>query len=446
MNLLQRYKEFINQHHLFAQNDSLLIGVSGGLDSVALCHLCKEAGFHFSIAHGNFNLRGEESQRDETFVQALATALAVPFFVKQFPTKSYAEENKISIQVAARELRYAWFEELLHQQASTTFLLTAHHRDDNVETVLMNLSKGTGINGLRGILPKHGKIIRPLLFASRQNILDYAAERKLQWVEDSSNSEIKYTRNYFRHHIIPAIEKIYPQAKENMAATIERMSEAAQLYQQSIEQHKKKLLEKKGAEVHIPVLKLLKAVPLRTIIYEIIREYGFGSAQVEDAIQLLHSESGKYLLSSTHQLIRNRGWLIIAPLSKGEQSVIVIEHPDENVSFIHGTIQIKKVAAEAVKFSETKETIFVDAATIRFPLLLRQWKAGDYFYPLGMKKKKKLARFFIDIKLSKTDKEAVWIVESQRRIVWVVGYRLDDRFKMNAGTKDVLRLTLQRTS
>ncbi|MDB5197031.1 MAG: tRNA(Ile)-lysidine synthase, partial [Flaviaesturariibacter sp.] len=395
--------------------------------------------------HCNFGLRGDESNRDEGFATSLAAQLQVPFHVKAFDTHSYANTKHISIQVAARELRYAWFSELLKEQ-NIPYLLTAHHADDNVETVLMNLVKGTGISGLTGIYPKRDKVIRPLLFASRKQLEEYAQEQRLEWVEDSSNAKSDYTRNYFRHEVIPVLEKGHPQARQNIAATVERLREVETLYNQSIALHKKTLLEPKGTEVHIPVLKLAKTVPLRSVLYEIIRDYGFTGLQVEEVVKLLTSENGRYIASSTHRIIRNRAWLIIAPSQTEDSNLILIEEGSTTASFAEGIISIKPVNSDTVSFEAGKETVFIDAAAITFPLLLRRPKAGDYFYPLGMRKKKKLSRFFIDAKLSKTEKEAVWVLESAKRIIWVVGHRIDDRFKLIPPSKKVLKLIFQKKS
>ena len=345
MSLLQKFIKYINEQNLFRKSDYLLLAVSGGADSVALCELCFQTGLHFEIAHCNFQLRGEESERDEMLVRQLAEKYWTKVFVKKFDTEKYAEENKVSIQVAARELRYNWFDGLLDQQSVVRnqqiipllsepvippsgdrglFLLTAHHANDNIETLLMNFFKGTGIKGLQGILPKQGKIIRPLLFAKKEEILTFIKENNLEFAEDSSNSSDKYTRNYFRHQLIPSVEKVFPQAEENLINNMERFKEIEVLYKQSIDLHKKKLLEQKGNEVHIPVLKLLKSKPLKTIVYEIIKDYGFTAHQTDDAIHLLSSESGKYISSSTHKIIKNRNWLIIAPLNTVQANHILI--------------------------------------------------------------------------------------------------------------------------
>ncbi len=447
MNLQQLYIDYIKKNNLFQATDNLLIAVSGGVDSIVLGHLCKEAGFQFSIAHCNFNLRGEESNRDEEFTRSVAIQLAVPILVKHFDTKQYANDKKISIQVAARELRYEWFYEIINESAPNShhpkfnYILTAHHLDDNIETVMMNFFKGTGISGLRGIEPKHGKIVRPLLFASKKEIIDYANGNGLQWVNDSSNDETKYTRNFFRHDIIPAIEKVYPDVKKNLAANIQRATDAEMLYNQAITAHKKRLLECRGNEVHIPVLKLAKVVPLNSVVYETIKDFGFSSNSVEEVLKLLSSVSGKYMVSATHRILRNRAWLIISPISKEVQSIILIEDGTEKVSFGNKLLTVKYSANK--QLPDDKNIALLDAKEIKFPLLLRRWKQGDYFSPLGMNKKKKLARFFIDEKLSMNDKENVWVIESGKKILWIVGHRIDDRFKLTGNTKKTLRLSVQ---
>ena len=350
MKLLKEFLNNIQEQNLFQKKDRLLLAVSGGVDSVVLCELCHQAGFDFEIAHCNFQLRGEESERDEQFVRALSDKYDVKIFVKKFDTKEYAQKNKLSTQVAARELRYAWFDGLISSEQSvqstkhipsTSYLLTAHHANDNIETLLMNFFKGTGITGLRSILPKQGKVIRPLLFAKKEEILAFANENNLSFVEDSSNVSDKYTRNYFRNQLIPSVQKVFPQAEENLLNNIERFKEIEILYQQSIHLHKKKLLEQKGNEIHIPVLKLLKAVPVKTIVYEIIKDFGFTAHQTDEVVGLLKSESGKYISSATHKIIKNRNWLIIAPVNTLEANHILINETDKEISFELGKLKLK---------------------------------------------------------------------------------------------------------
>jgi tRNA(Ile)-lysidine synthase len=464
MSLLNKFINNIHQENLFQKNDYLLLAVSGGADSVALCELCFQAGFHFEIAHCNFQLRGEESQRDEEFVRQLAEKYWSKVFIKKFDTKKYAEEKKISIQIAARELRYEWFDELLKEEFAgsyhsasnlipdstnliphTSYLLTAHHANDNIETLLMNFFKGTGIKGLQGILSNQGKIIRPLLFAKKKEIISFIKENNLEFVEDSSNSSEKYTRNYFRLQLIPSIQNVFPYVEENLINNIERFKEIEVLYLQSIELHKKNLLEQKGNEVHIPVLKLLKSKPLKTIVYEIIKDFNFTAHQTGEAVHLLNSESGKYISSATHRILKNRKWLIIAPVNNFLAQHILINKSDKEIVFELGKLIFKNEAFTNEKISTSNLTAMLDAKNITFPLLLRKWKPGDYFYPLGMQKKKKLSKFFIDQKISLTEKEKVWVIESDKRIIWIIGKRIDDRFKITEKTKNVVSIHLNKS-
>ena len=457
MNLLQRFIDFIKKENLFQPKDKLLLAVSGGVDSVVLCEVCKQAGFDFVIAHCNFKLRGEESERDELFVRELAKKYNAEIFVKKFDTEKFAEQNKLSIQVAARELRYEWFTSLTGNKQNAIsnkqtndncplpiahWIITAHHANDNLETLLINFFKGTGINGLRGILSKNKKIIRPLLFARKEELLEFAKENNLSFVEDSSNASDKYTRNYFRNKLIPGIQKVFPQAEDNLLNNIQRFKDIETLYQQSIDLHKNKLIEKKGEEVHIPVLKLLKSAPLPTIVYEIIKDFGFTSNQTEEVIKLLKSDSGKYVQSPTHRLLKNRSWLIISPNNTNLFGNILIEENDTSIEFINGKLSFQKIVTDNSELTSDRYIAMLDADEIIFPLLLRKWKQGDYFYPLGMSKKKKLSRFFIDQKLSLTEKENIWLLEMNKKIIWVVGQRIDDRFKITAKTKNILKVSL----
>lgn len=437
MSLLQRYKNFVEANRLFTTNDRLLVAVSGGVDSVVLCELCKQAGYDFSIAHCNFQLRDADSERDEKFVSGLAQRYNVNFHLVKFETKKFAEENKLSTQEAARNLRYNWFEEI-RLKNGYQYILTAHHADDNIETVLMKFFRGTGIKGMRGIEPKKGSIVRPLLFARRKQLEEFLAEQQLEFVSDYTNLQGDYTRNYFRNQVIPMIEKSLPGASENVLTNIDRFREIEQLYQQALETHKKQLMERKGNEIHIPVLKLKQREPLLTIVYEIIRDYGFSSAQTQDVISLLDSDSGKYVKSSSHQVIRNRKWLVIAPLQPEMAETVTIEEGQATVQCAMIRFQLSMEDADKTRIPTSNRDACLDAHAIKFPLLLRRWKQGDYFYPLGMQKKKKLSRFFIDQKLSKTEKENTWVLESDKKIIWVVGHRIDDRFKVTDKTKKVL--------
>ncbi len=443
MKLLKNFTSYIKKENLFHPKDKLLLAVSGGVDSVVLCELCKQAGYNFVIAHCNFQLRGKESERDEDFVKALGKKYAVEVLVKKFATEKFAEENKKSIQVAARELRYKWFYELtdIRHLPVAMCILTAHHANDNIETLLMNFFKGSGISGLRGILPKQGNLIRPLLFAKKEELIAFAELNKLRFVEDSSNVLDKYSRNYFRNQLIPGLQKVFPQVEENLIDNLRRFRDIEKLYKQAVNLNKKKLLEQKGNEIHIPVLKLLQAESLSTIVYEIIKDFGFTAHQVDDVINLLKSDTGKYIQSFTHRVIKNRNWLIISPNENKEAENILIED-EGNLEFADGSMEVKKIFNIQYSIINNQLTAQLNADKIKFPLLLRKWKQGDYFYPLGMQKKKKLSRFFIDQKLSLTQKEKTWVIEMDKKIIWIVGLRIDDRFKITGKTKNILQITL----
>ena len=444
--LLSQFSSFIAEKKLFVSSDHLLLAVSGGVDSVVLCELCSRCGFEFTIAHANFSLRGAESDGDQQFVERLAAKYQKKFLTRRFDTEAYARKNKCSIQVAARTLRYDWFEELTNLKDGPRYIVTAHQLDDNVETVLMNFFKGTGIAGLHGIRAIQGKLLRPLLFARKEDLIKYAEKHSLLWVEDSSNQSDHYDRNFLRQHIIPEIRQIYPEVITNISSSMDRFSEVELLYQESISRQKKKLIEEKAQEYHIPVLKLKKAVPLKTIAYEIIKDFGFSSAQVNELIHLLDAETGKYILSSSHRILRNRQWLIIAPLQDSSPKIILIEKEDVEFKTDMGKLVLEKLIPAKngpVVFTENPWTAFLDAENVHYPLMLRRWKKGDYFYPLGMRKKKKIARFLIDRKLSATEKEKTWVIEMDKKIIWIVGQRIDDRFKITPGTNEILKMEIR---
>lgn len=477
MDLLQAFQDSIREKRLFVPGTPLLLAVSGGMDSVVLCELCHRSGYPFSMAHCNFQLRGEESEEDEKFVRSLADKYGVEVFVKRFDTAQYAEEKKLSIQEAARELRYAWFSEIIGsgQQAISNkqlamgngqatkgkeahpvqgsncplpiacFLLTAHHADDNIETLLMHFFRGTGLHGLTAIPAINGHIRRPLLPFFKEELLEFAMSAALKWREDTSNFSSKYTRNYLRNELIPALGQVYPAIKQNLKANIERFMEIEKLYQRSLGPIRKKLLQQKGAEWHVPV-KLLLQYPNRALIYELIHDFGFGEKQVEEVLKLTRAASGSHILSPdlAFRIIRHRDWLIISQASVQASSMVTIDPrgADGVIDYPGGSLSIQFVTGGKFKVPADGKTACLDLKDIEFPLLLRKWKQGDYFYPLGMTKKKKLARFLIDQKLSLAEKEKVWVLESRKRILWVAGYRIDDRFKVTDRTREIVQFSL----
>jgi tRNA(Ile)-lysidine synthase len=443
MSLVEKFKAYIHQNHLFTSNDELLVAVSGGCDSIVLAHLLKKCGFNFSVAHCNFQLRGKESNRDEHFVQHFCEANAIPFYVKKIDTNEYAAQQKLSIQEAARTLRYEYFNALLNTatQQPFRFILTAHHANDTIETVLMNFFKGTGVQGLRGILPKQQNIIRPLLFATRTAIETYAAENKIDFITDSSNESNKYSRNFIRNEVLPLVKTRYEQVDQNILNAIDRFTDFEKIYVDFITTAKQKLIEIKGTEIHIPILKLQQSTAWQTLYYEIIKEYGFAATQLTEAIKILEADNSKYIASPSHKIVKNRNWIIIVPHETAQSQFIVIESGDKNIVFENGSLAIETIQKENVILCDDKNIALINASAISFPLVLRKWKEGDYFYPLGMPKKKKIARFLIDLKLSKPAKEKVWVLESDKKIIWVVGYRIDDRVKVKESTTTCLTIT-----
>jgi tRNA(Ile)-lysidine synthase len=443
-NLLNKFETYIRTEQLFRHGHRLLVAVSGGVDSVVLARLCRSAGHDIEIAHCNFQLRGEESLRDEEYTAQFAGMINAPFHVRRFDTGAYAAANKISIQEAARELRYAWFGELA-EKIPFDRILTAHHADDNVETALMNLFKGTGIAGIRGMLPLTGKLARPLLFASRQEIERYAGENGIGFVEDSSNITDKYSRNYIRLNLVPLVEKIYPGAVENMKANLARFRETEILYRQAVADKIRALVTVKGEEKHIPVEKLRITVPLKTVLFELFSPYGFSAAQLDDIIRLMDAGTGKYISSSTHRLLKNRNWFILASKKDKEGiSVHVAERDTEKIVTQNGSFSFSFLKKEK-DFVPAPDPLIaqLDAGSITFPLTIRNWKEGDYFYPLGMRKKKKIARFLIDKKLSRGEKEKVLVVLSGDKIIWLAGHRIDERVKVGPASKEIFTIKFQ---
>lgn len=428
-----------------SKSDELLVAVSGGVDSVVLAHLCYSAGLKVTLAHCNFHLRGNESDRDELVVRKLGETWGKEVLVKSFDTRQFATEKKISIQEAARQLRYDWFENLLVNQPRFKWLLTAHHSDDNIETLVMNFFRGTGMAGLTGIPPKNGKIIRPLLSFSRQQLMQWALDNGLFFVEDSSNLKEDYTRNYFRLTVLPSIEKVYPEATKNLLNNIKRFTGIENFYRGAIKKVLSKILQPKGEEIHIPVGQLLR-YQQTSLLYEILTPYGYSPGQVEEAWQLLGAQSGACINSAAlpWRLIRHRNWLILAPEKKEASSYFLIQENEMRHSFSEGTLYLEEIREGVNNFPTDTHHVWLDKKNIQFPLLLRRWKEGDYFYPLGMTKKKKVSRFLIDQRKTTTQKERTWVLETAGRICWVVGERMDERFKVQSSTPSVLSIKLDR--
>lgn len=438
-------RDFIDRESLLPAGAAVLVAVSGGADSVALAHLLHTSGITIEIAHCNFRLRGEESDRDEAFVQKFAAQLGVPFHVTHFDTNEYASSSRIAIQEAARLLRYGWLEEL-RTRLGISVLATAHHMQDSVETLWMNLSKGTGISGLHGILPKQGALVRPLLFATREDVAAYMVAEQLAFMEDSSNASDKYTRNYFRHHVLPPLREAYPDVVRQTGASIERFREAEMLYRQSVEEYRKKLVEQKGEEYFIPVLKFKQVKPLATIAYELFKPFGCNTHLAAQAADLLNAMPGKFVTTATHRIVRDRKWLIITPLQADISAHFLIEEGQQEVQIPGFRLSIRTAKYDGREIPADAGTAYINLAEIRFPLMVRKWKQGDYCYPLGLNKKKKLSRLFIDQKLSLPAKEKIWVLESDKRIAWVMGMRLDHRFRVTEHTDQMLVIKMEAVS
>ena len=431
---------FANWKQKFNDDAPVLLAVSGGVDSMVLATLFQKSGISFAIGHVNYKLRGDESDADEALVIAWCKENNITFHTISFQTKTIAADWKKGIQEAARKLRYDWLE-ALRKEHNYHHIATAHHAADNAETLLINLCKRTGIAGLHGIPERNGSVIRPLLFALKGAINSYAETHKVPFREDASNATDAYLRNQVRHHLLPAVEAIFPGGTAQISSTALRIADAELLYQNAIETERKGLLEQRGNDHYIPVKKLLKRPAMNTILYELLLPFGFSSAQAKEALALLDEGSGRQMLSATHRLIRDRDFLILTEQQDAATDMIFINSFPVNIATANGAFSFTE--EKTGNLEDDKMLAQIDAGNISLPLILRRWRIGDYFYPLGMgMKKKKLSRFFIDQKLSIADKERIWVLESNKRIVWVAGLRLDERFKICAATTQVLKVTL----
>lgn len=444
--MLNLFNSYVTKEKLFSKTDKILLTVSGGIDSIVLCELFHNAGFKFGIAHCNFQLRGDESDGDENFVEALAEKYEVQFHSVSFDTSAFAKHNKLSIQVAARQLRYQWFEEI-REQFNYKYIATAHHQNDSIETFFINLIRGTGIAGLHGILPKQNNIIRPLLFSTKEQIELYAKKSKLKNREDSSNASDKYVRNKIRHQLIPLLKELNPSIEQTIAEDIQRLSNTEKIYKKEIEKKHSKIVTKDKNGIRLSIKELKKLEPLEAYLFEFLHPLGFNSTTINEIIDSLNSQSGKQFFSSTHRLIKDRDFLIIEPNQVSGIKYLVSEQKTENLfikkgqkKFIYNelVLNLKSVAkAENDKLKTKNDIANIDFDKLQFPLEIRKWEKGDAFYPLGMKGKKKLSDFFIDKKLSIPQKENTWLLTSNNKIVWIIGLRMDDRFKITDKTTKI---------
>lgn len=427
------FKKNIEAFFPFLSEKKLLIACSGGLDSVVLTYLMKELNYEIALAHCNFSLRGKESDGDEMFVIGLAKNLEIPVFAETFDTKKFAKEHKISTQMAARELRYNWFSEIL-KDFKYDFLLTAHHLDDDLETFFINLSRGTGLSGLTGIPKENNKIIRPLLKFSREEILKYAEKNNLKWREDSSNQKTDYLRNTLRLEVLPQFKKVNDSVLKNFQKTQQNLKASQNLIEDYLALVYNLVVTEATDSYKINIQKIKDLPHTEALLYELLNSFGF--TEWDDVSQLLDAQTGKKVFSKTHQLLKNRDELILTEISK-ENFSEEFSVPKEGVVF---PIKLKIESAEYIGETE-KNLIYVASEKLNFPLKLRKWERGDSFHPFGMKGKKKLSKFFKDEKIPLTEKEKIWLLLSNEKIVWVIGHRMDDRFKVTKDSKKILKIT-----
>ena len=436
--MLQQFQNHLSIHFSFLQGKKLLLAVSGGLDSMVLVHLMQQLNYEIVVLHCNFQLRGLESFGDQQFIQEYSNMNAIPFVFTQFDTEAFATDFKVSTQVAARELRYSWFYEQIEIQ-NADYILTAHHADDNLETFIINLSRGTGLDGLIGIPAQNEKVIRPLLSFSRQEIVEYAVANKIEWREDSSNASDKYLRNKIRHHLIPILKELNPTFISSFEKTQSFLKEAQELVDDAAIMVYQQVAREEGEDIYFDLARLLQLPNYSAYLYQWLKDFGFTAW--EDIYDLVTSQSGKQVFAPEFRLIKDRDCLILSPLKlHSDQQEYPIESIQSKVNF---PLKLDFSVVNAIE-SISNSTIFVDYEKLEFPLVLRHWREGDVFQPFGMEgKSKKVSKLFKDEKLSLVDKESTWLLCSTNQVVWVVGIRQDERFKIDSKTKKILKITIQ---
>jgi tRNA(Ile)-lysidine synthase len=445
--LRARFEAYVRAEDLFTRQDALLLAVSGGLDSVVLLDLVHRSGFAYQVAHANFGLRGAESDRDERRVRDLALRYGATLHVKRFDTAAQAAARQASVQETARELRYAWFGELLAtlpipRRGGRPRTVTAHHLDDNIETMLFHLFRGTGIAGLRGMLPAGPLAAHPLLFATRASLETHAKAQGLEWVDDSSNARDDYDRNFIRLRVLPLLEERFPRVRQTLADNLERFREAEVLHDIATAQWRKRLLQPQpDGSLRLPVEGLRRAPARRSLLRDILVEYGFSARQTDEVLRLLDAETGRYVASATHRVLRDRAWLSISRSREPDTSVHLADPDVDTLELPTGVLSIRRSPTPPGSIrDEGPCCVHLDARDIRYPLLVRRWRPGDHMYPLGMRKMKKVARILIDQRVPRDRKDTIWVVESDRRILWLIGIRIDDRFRVSASTRAMLTL------
>lgn len=440
--MIQQFLDYIANESLFQPTNKILLAVSGGIDSVVMVELFSQAQLNYSIAHCNFSLRGKESDEDETFVKDLANQKGVEFLSRKFETKKHATDHSLSIQMAARDLRNAWLEENIEQK-DFTYYATAHHLDDQIETFFINLLRGTGISGLHGIKPKTGNLIHPMLFTYRKDIEEFAKQEKITFRVDSSNIKTDYTRNKIRHDLISVIKGINENYQDIFTSNIRRLKQNEEIYRQYINIVSDQLVSRDKKNIKISIKDLIKYQPATTFLYEMIVPFGFNSSQSADIIESIGLTTGKQFYSKTHRLVIDRDYIIVQKSAQAHDTIILINEETEEIN--HPIkLQISRLKIKPDFFiSKNLKIALLDAGELTFPLKIRKWKKGDYFYPLGMENKKLVSDFFIDNKFSIIDKENTWIMTSDDNIAWIIGHRIDNRFKITDTTRQVIEFRLR---
>ena len=437
----KKYVQHMLRSYGISDSSKLLLTVSGGMDSMVLLDVMLKAGYQCEAAHCNFNLRGKESDGDEQLVRDECVRRGVMLHVRSFDTKDFAEKKGVSVEMAARELRYGWFYELLEKR-SLDFMLTAHHGDDAIETFFLNLVRGTGIKGLSGMKAVNGKVVRPFLELSREDIETYARNNHVRYRHDSSNDEVKYMRNKVRHEIIPRFREMNPSFFSTMTDNLKRLAGVEELLMAEAERFRRASVVEEQGRVLIPISLIEQHPQKSAVLYELLRPYGFGPGTVSDIISSLTGIPGKQFYSHTHRLIRDRFNLILFENKEVTDDVFYI---DSETGAVTGPVHLELRIFEKPRdysFPTDFSVAHFDADTVDFPLMLRRWRQGDSFRPLGMKGFKKLSDFFTDQKLSIADKEEVWLLLTGDDIMWVAGMRLDDRFKITYRTKRILEVKM----
>jgi len=436
--MLDRVRQYIQENELFTSTDQLLVAVSGGMDSVVLADVLHRLAVPFAIAHCHFGLRGEEADADEEFVRKLAKKYEVPYFAEFFQTKAFAEQEGISTQMAARALRYEWFERL-RQTQQLDYVATAHHQRDAAETMLLNLTHGTGLAGLHGIRPKNGHVVRPLLGIGKEDLYDYLVEQRLIWREDASNDSTLYQRNRLRHDVLPVLRAINPNLDQTLHITAERVGGAEEILRRYVADTAQAARHEEGEVTYLNIATLQGTAATALVLHELLRPFGFSYLVVKDIVAAFKAPAGRRFESPTHLLVKDREQLVITRrnLTKFGTHQIMAGQEVLKIDGLHLRLELH----EAVGFEvpKGKAVAALDADKLQFPLTVRPWQEGDWFMPLGMKGKKKLSDFLIDQKVPLNLKDAVWVlVTADGKIAWVIGFRPDERYKVSEETTWVL--------